>query len=105
MKINAAGLINDIKGFVDPASRPQPMGQASPMLGQAMQRAAVIPQAGLQVRQSQSTGPGAAVPMAPRPAGPQLQPGGNANAAPIGKLKLGPVEYHPAVGLHLKVLP
>lgn len=35
--------------------------------------------------------------------------GGNLNIQPAGgipqSLKVGPVEYHPAVGLHLKVLP
>lgn len=111
MKID--NLISDIKGAVGlaPANHPAPIGlipqqQLRPMqlaqpIGGAQQGAPLIqPPRGVQA-----------------PAGPQIQPGGYANAGGVPQgtqiqghpgvspqLKLSPISYHPAVGLHLKVL-
>lgn len=108
MKINAASLINDIKGFVDPRSVQGvgAGGRAAPVeggtAGGAMRSAApqIIPASPLAHTSQFQGGPNLQAP-SPSIQGstPQLQP------ALAGKLKLGQVEYHPAVGLHVKVLP
>lgn len=78
MKLNADQLINSIKAATSSPASGAGNPQAAPTL---------IP-----AQQPRNVAPSAPQPAQGAPVPPVLQP------------RLGPVEYHPAVGLHMKVL-